>query len=301
MTKVDSKLQNLENQLRKLTLDFHQACSKEEQNTELFTQKLRILKEQLDETRSAVHVATPASKPPTQPSPTPSFSYPSISNQPSVNVNEPSIASPFIPPPYNGPSSSSPVNSSSQEDADAALAKKLQEEFDNERRQPQPQSQPQPPQLQQNFSTNTSLSSNNSGARENCPVCNLSFPVGRELIEHTESHFAEPQSQPIQSHPHSQPQQPQQRVIMNTTPNGPNSNEPGFFAKIFGSKPKPQETRPVYYAPPPPQQPQSQNRVYYTPPPGQVIQGQPQGQPQQIYMSSTGVPMYMPNPSTQPR
>merc|ERR1712233_241684 len=195
----------MENQLRKLTLDFHQASSKQEQNTDVLSRRLETLKSQLEETRSSVKSALPSGSSP---------AYPSL---PTTSV--PQERNPFTPPTaqYNSnsnPSGQPPRTSKVQEDTDAQIARQLQEEFDREqeeerKRQQQQQQQQQMRQQQQqqayappsnNYSMPPPAAAAPSPApsgqqrqQEECPMCGLSFPVGKELLEHANSHFPDQQ------------------------------------------------------------------------------------------------------------
>jgi len=286
MNNVDAKLQAMENQLRKLTLDFQQSCNKQEQNTEALSKRLNLLKNQLEDTRSSVSNAS-----------SPTFgmsSYPKLSPEP------PAMSSPFTPPSATPSFSPPPAHRQSQEEIDAEIAKKLQEEFDNEQKQADvqrsqmtqsapPAAMPQAPIYQQTPPTYQQPIVNQEVKKEACPVCGLSFNVGKELIEHADSHFE-------QSHTPQQRQQIMQQMQMQA--NTPKQNdEPGFFAKIFGAKPKQPDVRPpVYYTSGPPPQQQQQ-------PPQQVQQPQqpPQSRPQPIayYQTPNGQPVYI-GPNGQP-
>ena len=284
MNTVDTKLQAMENQLRKLTLDFHQACGKQEQNTEALSKRLENLKKQLDDTRSTVSSA---------PSPTTAFSsYPKLSG-------DSSMSSPFTPP--SPAFNNNPAPRNTHEDTDAEIAKKLQEEFDKEQQQQQ-QQQRQPPQNsfnapvyqqapsypQPQASAPAPVQSPGTAEKEACPVCGLSFTVGKELMEHANSHFEAVQQQ--------RPTQPQQQQMQ--TAGKP--EEPGFFAKLFG-KPKQEVRPPVYYSSGQPQQPQQM-------PPQQMPQQQgarpanqyyqvPSSNGQQpVYVGPNGNPVYMQQP-----
>ena len=290
METVSAKLQTMENQLRKLTLDFHQASNRQEQTTDDLSLRLQALKKQLDETRSTVSGNTPSTVPSS--TPTVTSSVPSVSNNSFSSYPKLSNSSPFSPPTYSEPQRS-------QEDLDAEIAKKLQEEFDKEeqpQQQPlqqrppvnnfqyQPQQSPSYPTAQPTFNPQ----STSTGQKEACPVCHLTFNVGKELMEHANSHFNE--SPQPQRPPQVQNQQQYQQYQQQQQQQQRNNDEPGFFSKIFGAKPKQPENRPpTYYAVPPQQQQQQQQQQQ--PRPVQYYQPSGAGAPPQSQMYS-GSNMY---------
>jgi len=126
------------------------------------------------------------------------------------------------------------LNKKAQEEADSEIAKRLQEEFDKQQRQSQSQPQSQlPTNSQLPFSpvsipvpvlSQTAVPISQE-AKEDCPVCGLSFPV-KSLPAHVETHFSANSS----ATPANNPSSP--------------TNQPGFFAKFFGQKKKDETPQP---------------------------------------------------------
>ena len=157
MRNVEDKLKNLDKQIQQLTFDFQLASSKQDENANALTIRLNELKSQIEHMKM-------------EPVP--------MQDPPSFNLN-------YSQPPPPQLSSSIIDNGNKPQDlSDAELARLLQEEFDQQTRaQAAAQVVPAAP---------AAVSyPNASSATEACPVCGVSFTVGRALEEHVNTHFPE--------------------------------------------------------------------------------------------------------------
>merc|ERR1712232_24110 len=159
MKNTEDKLQKLEQSVYQLSLDIQKASIKSDLNSDQFNAKLDNLQREFSNTKL------------------------STLQQESVSI---------IPQTTFVPLHGSINESFKQEDDDAILAKKLQEEFDNENRNVPKQykrpiidftkSTPSIPNFNQQA---------NIPKKEPCPVCSKPFLIGKELEEHVDIHFSD--------------------------------------------------------------------------------------------------------------
>ena len=293
LSSVENRLNSLENTVQKLRNDYLHTSNNQQNFNEEFLKAISSLSNDIVSSKSVLNVNAPAP----------------VAKNPNFSLSPLSA--------YEG------INKISQEESDSEIAKRLQDEFDKQ--QPQPSPQPiQYPNLSQSVNPYAQpvLANPNAPPRDNCPICNASFTVGKELQLHVESHLGgdQPANQQNQSGGNfitklfsSNKSNPPQNDIRPPTYATPN---PGY--PINAPRPPQQQQQPprpvampmgmppgaVYYNYPPNGQIPQGSVVYGQPPNGQIPQGSvvygrppPNGQiPQQFapqqFMNPDGTIVY---------